>query len=409
MVLTLGLIACGWGILDAGREGLAAVLSSYAATMNQLVVADKAVQLSPSNSEAHYIRARLLDDTGASAEAIGEYERAVALRPQDYVLWLELGRARDRANDVEGALAAFQESARLAPVYAKPHWQLGNTLFRAGRRDVAFAEIRRAVTSDPRLLPQAMTVAWSALAGDAKALEQAIQPQTPSAHLALASFLARHGKATEAIAQFRAAGVVSNERRQVLLADLLASKSFEAAFEVWSSGREANDKGDRQGIVNGGFEEPIALDDPGFGWQLASNPQAVRASLDPSEPHLGVYSLRLDWSGDSAPSTAVISQLVLVQPDARYRISFAARTRDMLSIGLPVVTVTDAGSDDGPVLQQSNALPQGTTWWQDFSLEFATGAKTRTVLLAIRRQSCAVAPCAAIGYVWVDDFSIKRL
>jgi Flp pilus assembly protein TadD len=407
--VTLGLIACGWGILDAGREGLATVLSSYAATMNQLEVADKAVQLSPSNSEAHYIRARLLADTGASAEAIGEYERAVALRPQDYVLWLELGLARDRANDVEGALAAFQESARLAPVYAKPHWQLGNTLFRAGRRDAAFAEIRRAVTSDPRLLPQAMTVVWSALAGDAKALEQALQPQTPSAHLAMASFLARHGNATEAIAQFRAAGVVSSERRQVLLADLLASKSFEAAFEVWSSGREASSKGGSQEIVNGGFEAPIALDDPGFGWQLGSNLQAVRASLDPSEPHEGVYSLRLDWSGDSNPSTAVISQLVLVQPDARYRISFAARSRDMLSIGMPAVTVTDASGDDGRVLQQSKDLPQGTSWWQDFTLEFVAPSTTRAVLIAIRRQSCATTPCAAIGYVWVDDFSMKRL
>jgi hypothetical protein len=253
-----------------------------------------------------------------------------------------------------------------------------------------------------------MNVAWSALGGDAKALEQAIQPQTPYARLALASFFARHGKGTEAIAQFRAAGNTSSDQRQVLLADFLASKSFAAAFEVWSSGRPASDKGG-PGIVNAGFEEPIELEDPGFGWQLASNLQAVRASLDPSEPHLGAYSLRLDWSGESAPATPVISQLVLVEPDALYRLSFSARTRDLLSIGMPAVMVTDASSNDGRVLQQSKTLPQGTSWWQDFSVEFATGPKTQAVLIAIRRESCAVAPCAALGYVWVDDFSLKRL
>ena len=71
--------------------------------------------------------------------------------------------------------------------------------------------------------------------------------------------------------------------------------------------------------------------------------------------------------------------------------------------------VTDAGSEDGRVLQQSTAFPQGTSWWQDFTLEFVTPKTTQAVLIAIRRQSCAAAPCAALGYVWVDDFSVKRL
>jgi hypothetical protein len=410
-IVILGLIACFGGIWNAGREGLATLLFSYAATMNQADASDKAVRLSPSNSDAHYVRASLLADTGEIAEATKEYERAVALRPHDYVLWLELGLARDRANDVAGALAAFKESVRLAPFYAKPHWQLGNTLFRAGRRDEAFAELRRSITSDPKLRPQAISLAWAASGGDAQVVEQNLQPQTPSAHLGLASFFVRHGKAREAIAQFRAAGNVSNEQRRALLADLLASKNFAEAFEVWSSGREVNGASNPQGIgaiINGGFEEPITLDDPGFGWQLATNPQAVRTSLDTTEPHAGSYSLRLDWSGNSDPSAAVISQLVLVQPSTRYRASFAARTREMLTIGLPLVTVTDAGSGES-VLGQSKTLPQGTSGWQDFTVEFTTAEATRAVLISIRRQNCATAPCAAIGHAWFDDLFLQRL
>src|SRR5207253_3321882 len=146
----------------------------------------------------HYVRASLLARADESSEAIKEYERAASLRPEDYVLWLELGRARDRESDIEGALAAFAEAKRHAQFYAKPHWQLGNLLFRVGRRDEAFVELRIAASSDPKLLPQAVALAWAAFRGNASAVEEAIQPGTPPSRLALARFFAAHGKAVEA-------------------------------------------------------------------------------------------------------------------------------------------------------------------------------------------------------------------
>jgi hypothetical protein len=310
---------------------------------------------------------------------------------------------------VGGALAAFKESARLAPFYAQPRWQLGNALFRASRRDEAFAELRRAAISNPKLLPQTIGLAWAAFGGDSQAVENILQLQTPYAHLALARFLARHGRASESIAQFRAAGTLSNEQRRALLEDLLASKNFAEAFEVWSSGHPATAPGGLAVIANGGFEEPVTLDDPGFGWQLERNLKAARTSLDATQPHVGVYSLRVDWSGDSDPSKAVISQLVLVEPKTRYRMTFAARTQEMLTIGLPVVTVTDVGSDSERVLGQSKTFPQGTSGWQDYAIEFATTETTKAVLIVIRRQTCAMTPCAAIGHAWVDDFQVVRI
>jgi len=410
--LVLGLLACFWGMWSSGREGLSQLLAGYSLMTDRLEDADRAVKLNPTIPEAHYVRASLLHNRDELAEAVKEFERAVALRPRDYALWLELGRALDQANDVAGALAAFRESARLAPFYAQPHWQLGNTLLRSGRRDEALAELRRAANSDPRLLPAAINFGWVVFNGDAQAVERTLQPQTTAAHLALASFFAKHARAGEAITQFRVAGGVSNEQRRALLADLLASKSFAEAFEVWSSGRQTSGDGGSQGvaaIANGGFEEPINLDDPGFGWQLASNPQSVRASLDPAEPHVGAYSLRLDWSGESNPSTPIISQLLLVEPQARYRLKFAVRTREMLTIGLPVVLVVDGSSDNESVLTQSETFPQGTSAWQDRAIEFATAETTKAVLVVIRRQNCTVAPCAALGHAWVDDFSLEKL
>ena len=405
LAVLIGVLVCGWGIWVRGREGFATFLSNYGSATSRVTLAGEAAQLSSSNPEVHYVHARLLADAGAQASAIAEYERAAALRPYDYVLWLALGHARDEANDTAGALAAFKESTRLAPFYAKPHWQLGNTLFRAGRNVDALTELKLAAQSDPRLLPQTINLAWAALGSDAGAVLQALQPETPSAHMALASFFARHAKPGEALTQFRAAGSVSSDQRRLLISDLLSSKNFGEAYEVWSNLAAGNNG--IAVIANSGFEDPINIDELGFGWITRDLP-AAHILLDAKEPGAGSYSLRLDWSGESDPATPVISQLVLVEPGTHYRLSFAARTQDLLSVALPIVSVVDAGDDKQSILAQSKPLPRGTSAWQDYTTEFLTPAATRAVLLGIRRENCAVAPCAAVGHAWFDKFSLAR-
>jgi len=409
-VTLLGLLLIGWGLWTCGRAGLAQLLASYAVATRQLDIADKATRVGPTVPETHYVRAALLADAGEWAEAAKEYERAVALRPRDYSLWLELGRARDQADDTTGAVAAFAESVRLAPFYAQPRWQLGNTLYRLGRRDEAFAQLQRATVSDPKLLPQALALAWAAYGGDAQAVVQSLEPQTDAMRLALARFLAAHGKAQEAVAQFRAARNVSADERRALLTDLLTTRRFAEAYAVWSSGhgagREASAHNDAA-IINGGFESPVSLNDPGFDWQLAQNLSAVEAAQDRAEPHGGAQSLRLAWSGNANTSAPVISQLVLVEPNARYQLRLTARTQELITAGLPQIVVSDAG--DERTLGAALTLPQGTSDWRDYTIEFATGATTSAVRISLRRQDCNTAPCPIFGRVWLDDVSVRKM
>ena len=181
------------GIWFAGRLGFSRLLTQYGARATQdglLEALDESVGLTPSDAEAHYVRGAILANRGDLGEAIKEYEKAVALRPSDYYLWQTLGRVRDRADDEEGAIAALNEAVRLAPFYAKPRFQLGNLLFRAGRRDEAFEQLRRAVKSNESLLPNVIDLAWGSSGGDAEAVKQVIQPQTQKERLALAHYFA---------------------------------------------------------------------------------------------------------------------------------------------------------------------------------------------------------------------------
>jgi len=411
------LFVCGWLLWNAGRMGISHLLSNYALRAGLLIAADRAVTFSSSDPTARRARATVLLSAGEYTAAADEFERAASLRPRDYVLWLELGQARDQAGEIEGAIAAFKEAARLAPYYAQPRWQLGNTLLRAGRYDEAFAEMRRAATSNPALLPNLIDLAYGLYNGDVGAIEQAVRSQTPAAYCWLARICARNGKADEALRLFRAAGPIPDHERKALMTELLSAKRFPEAYQIWASGRQESNhallpKGSKQSpnegrvaIIDGGFEDEIETDTAGFGWQIWREPQRVSVSLNAIEPHNGSRSLLIEWSGDLHSSTPVASQLIIVEPKTRYRLRFWARAEELVTGGPPTVTISDP--DGQRLFGQSAPLSQATSGWSQYSAEFETTAETRTALIAVRRQECGAAPCPIFGRAWFDDFTLN--
>ena len=411
-IVIVGVALCVWGVWTSTLEGLAHRNAGRALFNDSTDDANRAVAFGSTVPEAHYARAIVLERAG-SAGALQEFDQAVALRPNDYALWLELGRARDGAGDTPGAIAAFSESVRLAPFYARPRWQLGNALFRSGRMAEAFKELRLAVESNPKLTLQALALIWTALNGNVAEVELVLAPLSPAIETALARFLIKQGKFADAMRHFRAAGGISIDEQRAMASDLIAARNFDAAYEVWATGRE---KAAASGLIdNGGFEEPIALDQTGFGWQLAQNQQGIQVALDPSERRSGSYSLRVDWSGNADSLLAIASQLVLVEPGSRYQLKFSARGADLVMLGLPSVSVIDpndasaAGDYRQAAIARSTALPKGTGDWQNYQVDFATPASTRAVIVRIHRESCTIQPCPAFGHTWFDEFSLSKI
>jgi Flp pilus assembly protein TadD len=103
--------------------------------------------------ETHAARGAVLQRTGDYAGACRELERAIQLRPRDYFLWMLLGVSRDLNSDQE-ARASVATSNHAAPVYAKPHWLLGNLLLRTNETAEAVRELQFAATSDETSLAE---------------------------------------------------------------------------------------------------------------------------------------------------------------------------------------------------------------------------------------------------------------
>jgi hypothetical protein len=351
----------------------------------------------------------LLNTHGVSA-ALPEFERAVALRPKDYFLWLELGRARDMADDEQGALAALEQSVRLAPEYAQPRWQFGNALFRAGRVETAYRELRLAALSDVALLPNLIDLVWGASGGDAAAVERIIQPEQAAWNLALAKFFIKRGKTAEGLTQLRAAGVFPDQDRQALLKDLLDAKRYKEAYNLWAF--DSGDGGRESGnalINDGGFEGKLGRDAIGFGWRLTRDTQALRLTLDRANPRAGAQSLRVDFNGDSNAGQSIADQLILVEPGTRYRLRFAARSEEIVSGGLPLLAVSEVGAVETRVLAHSLPLQPGANEWQEYIIDFAAAKTTNALLISLRRQNCSTGPCPIFGRIWLDDFVLQEI
>jgi hypothetical protein len=397
---------------SAWRAGAARLLAKHAKDALVLEDADGAVSRSWNDPEAHLARGHVLYNRKDLKGALAEFEQAVALRPRDYFLWLYLGRARDEAGDSKGALTALREAVRLAPHYSEPHWQFGNALLRVGQLERAFTQMRQATLADPTLLPVMIDLAWGFYGGDAAAVEQVVQPRTDSERIGLARLFVRKGKVAQAVALFRAAGKIKDEERLALLNELLSAKRFKEAYEVWASGRTAEKIAANNGvssITDPGFEGRVDFTQTGFDWQLTRDLEGIHLSIGNSEPREGRYSLLLEWFGNANPSSQAVRQLILVEPNARYHLSFAVRTKEVVTGGLPILAVRDASSQDPRLLIESKAFPQGTSGWQEYAVEFKTAEDTVAIIVSVQRQGCSSSPCPMFGKVWLDNLSLQKI
>jgi len=389
-----------WG---AGSAGFASLLSTAAARSGQLEAADAAVRLSPRDAHTHLIRGGVMQANGHLSAAVAAYSRAVSLRPEDYVLWLTLAHARELNGDKEGAIAAATQAVGLAPRYAKPHWQLGNLLIRAGRVDEGFSELRGAGASNPALLSAFIDLAWGLSGGNVQYVMQATEPRGPAAYSALAGYFKKRGLTTEAIAMFRSAGDAAEQERRTYLSELLAAKRFKDAHALWAIGHPRDP--DAPPMFEPGFEQESDLDEPGFGWRSGDKAENLHLTLDAGDPNEGRLSLQVLFNGNSDPAQPIVSQLVSVQPRTHYQLGFAARTQEIVSGGLPGVVVVDSGS--GGVLGQSGALPQTSGGWRDYTIDFTTPETSEAVQIRLQRGPCG-SPCPIFGRLWLDKFSLRE-
>ncbi|HUI08142.1 MAG TPA: tetratricopeptide repeat protein [Verrucomicrobiae bacterium] len=173
---------------------------------------EQALQVTPDDAETHYNLAVALCQAGKAAEAVEHYKQALRLQPGFGQAEENLGSALLGLGEVQEAIQHYRQALQAHPGYAEAHYNLGVALARSGRVPEAVGHFEEALRLEPDLAEAhySLGLALARLGRVPEAegqWEQAlrIKPQYAEAHYNLGIALERSGRLTEAIAHYEQA------------------------------------------------------------------------------------------------------------------------------------------------------------------------------------------------------------
>lgn len=372
-------------------------------------VADLAIAFAPSDPQSHFSLAVLheksfsIEDMPAS---VAEYEKATALSPNDFRLWLALGKARERNGDAAGAENALRRALELAPNYSEVQWTLGNILLRQGKTAEAFAEIRKAVAGDAKYTNQAVATASDMFDGELAQIKQNLG-DSMQINAALAGFLTRRKLFEEALGIWNA--LPENERKttfrkngEEIFNEMIAAKKYRSALEIQKQlGDTINMTIGK--ITNGGFEEGIKIPNPNlFDWQISEGAQP-QIGPNNAQKRGGNLSLLIIFNSSDGKEFRHVSQTIAVEPGKKYSLEAFYKSELKTSATLKW-EIADA--TDGKILAATEAISANADW-SALKAEFTASENTEAVIIRLARDGCKSPICPISGSVWFDDFSIN--
>lgn len=375
-------------------------------------IAEAAVSLAPRDPLPRSLLATKLREDfspGGLEASIRTFEDTVRLSPNDYRWWIELGRAYEQAERGEDAERALKRAAELAPAYTYPQWQIGNFYLRQDRIDEAFAYLTRTTEKSLAYREQVFSLAWDYFDKDPVRVEQ-LAADTPAVKVTLAHFYAQRGVAADALRVWNAIPESERIKHPQILKSITLHLHMKRHYrETLEFARQAGIDPDalKETVSNSGFEKFFDDSESAlFGWRINRSDSRLEILPDSNVRFDGQRSLKLNFKAFARPDLYNITQLVAVEPRARYRLTWMIRTEGLRSNGLPTIEIVDA-KNDVPIVRSAR-FPQGTTDWQPMAVEFVMPEAVDGILVRTVRENCGEI-CPLSGIVWYDGFKLERL
>ena len=402
-------LAVAVGAYAAAEWGFGNALSVRA---DDVELADLALRMAPDDPQTHYAAAVLYGKTFVPDDvprSLAEYETAAALSPNNYLLWLELGNARERSGDAEGGEKALRKALELAPNYSTVQWALGNALLRLGRTEEAFAFVQKAALGNPAYLAPATGIAMQIFENDAAAVRNALG-NTPAIDSALASSLAAQERFNEAFETWdsmpaEAKKGVFKETTEALYGQFMAAGKFRFAMAVYAALHEGEGEVPAVATIgNGSFEGGIKPSGAkAFEWQIGEGDRP-QIALAGDQKHSGNQSLLIIFNTTEAREFRPVSQMVAVEPEASYEFE-AFYKGDLKSTGQVKWEIGDAVN--GTVLAATPSAAAASAW-APLRAAFTVPAGSEAVTVKLTLAGCTSPICPVTGRLWIDDVALRK-
>ena len=375
----------------------------------------RAAQWEPNNAENWYRlgRYRQLDfENSDLPQAISHYQRATAIDPKPARYWLDLAEAYETAGSTARAEDAFRKAQQVYPVSADVAWRLGNFLLRQGRQDEAFRQIHQAVSTSPKLTPQAVSLCWRSTQ-DINLILRAALPAEPEVDWAVIGFFVDPAQPDAAVAAWKRllteGSTFPISRAFPLLDMLINSGHADETQAVWQQAISVAGVTPVPGpphspIWDGGFEGTLL--NGGLAWRYQPV-DGAQMDLDEETVHSGRRSLRVTFDGSQNVEFANLWQYVVVQPNTRYGFRAYLRTEDLTTDHGIRFEISDANQPRNLDVLTPGAL--GTEAWALDETTFTTGPTTRLLRITLRRTASTMLANKIRGVAWVDDISLAAM
>ncbi|SHH27883.1 tetratricopeptide repeat protein [Ferrimonas marina] len=133
-----------WHKHPAFHCGYAGLLASVNQPQQALAQFDKALALDSGFADAHYNKARLLQQQGHNAKAQGHYQRALSLQPNHGGAQLGLGQTLVAEGQLDQAESGYQQWLSKQPQDHRILYQLGQLLLKRGEFAQALGQLEQA-------------------------------------------------------------------------------------------------------------------------------------------------------------------------------------------------------------------------------------------------------------------------
>lgn len=339
--------------------------------------------------------------------AIVHEQRATDVNPRSDTYWMDLADAYEAVGQPARAQQAFAKAQSVHPISSDVAWRYGNYLLRQRDYPQAFAELRRALVTDPSLTAQAISEC-SKTSDDLPKILNEILPDQNSYYLtALDYFLAQHQTdAALTVWDHMLALKPSAKMEQSvpLINELISQQRVEDALRVWRKALENTgwpQDGGPSLVFNGGFEHDLL--NGAFDWR--EDPVSGAAfSADSDAAHVGSRALRITFDGSTNLDFRNLWEFLPVEPGTRYHFSAYLRLEGISTDSGIRFAINDAF--DNAALQVLTPDLVASHPWSLVEADFVTGPKTHLLLIALRRLPSWKFDNKLRGTVWVDDVSL---
>jgi hypothetical protein len=248
------------------------------------------------------------------------------------------------------------------------------------------------------LVQDALQLLHTHLGGEAPAVIAVLEPTNLAAYL---DWLMRWGMADESMMVWQAMTAIAEPDKETALHYahfLLNHKRITPAVDIWHQYTGS------VGLTNPGFEEYVT--GLGFDWrhwgEKHGNWELKRVYNEAAE---GEYALKIKFSGQENVSFHHLYQIFTVDPQEKYRLTYAWKSKGITTDQGPLVEIIGY---DTQGLYHAGPMITGSNGWHEESIAFEAPGDSRAAVVRLRRRASMRFDSKIRGTVWLDNFRLEK-